>query len=38
MLVWLGASWASGPECQNVRKEELGLVDDLKVHTTDVVH
>lgn len=38
MLVRLGASWASGPERQCVRKEELALVDDLKVHTTDVVH
>ncbi len=38
MLVWLGASWALEPERQSVRKEELGLVDDLKVHTTDVVH
>lgn len=38
MLVWLGALWVLEPERQSVRKEELGLVDDLKVHTTDVVH
>lgn len=38
MLVRLGASWALEPGRQSVRKEELALVDDLKVHTTDVVH